>query len=260
MINFIRATVKLVLFFIFALMVVVFVAAGNLLLRIFNKQLVIRWKNLVVKKWAAFTALILGIKIKAKGKPPQPPFFLVSNHLSYIDVVPLWLYLDTTFIAKSEVRSWPFFGLATRVLGVLFINRELKRDVHRMNQRISEAISDEQGIVLFPEGTSTKGEKVLPFNTSLLHYPADSKIPVHYAAISYTSFDTSRPAQQKICWWGDMAFSRHFWELLKMPGFEVNIQFGEREIINDNRKKLAQQLHEAVSELFIPCKSRQHKT
>lgn len=260
MINFIRATVKLVLFFVSSLLVVVFVAAGNLLLRIFNKQWVIRWKNLVIKKWAAFTALILGIKINAKGKPPQPPFFLVSNHLSYIDVVPLWLYLDTTFIAKSEVRSWPFFGFATRVLGVLFINRELKRDVHRMNQRISEAISDEQGIVLFPEGTSTKGEKVLPFNTSLLYYPADSKISVNYAAISYTSFDINRPAQQKICWWGDMTFFSHFWELLKMPGFEANIQFGEREIINDNRKKLAQQLHEAVSEQFIPCKSRQHKT
>lgn len=260
MINFIRASVKLVLFFIFSLTVVIFVAAGKLLLGVFSKQWVISWKNLVVKRWAVFTALILGIKINAKGKPPQPPFFLVSNHLSYIDVIPLWLYLDTTFIAKSEVRSWPFFGLATRIIGVLFINRELKRDVHRMNQRISEAISDEQGIVLFPEGTSTEGEKVLPFNTSLLQYPADSKMPVRYASISYTSFDPSRPARQHICWWGDMPFFSHFWELLKMPGFEANIQFGEREIIDENRKKLAQELHKAVSEQFIRCKSRQHKT
>lgn len=259
MINFIRASVKLVLFFISSLMVVVFVAAGNLL-GIFSKQWGIRWKNLIVKKWAAITALILGIKINAKGNPPQPPFFLVSNHLSYIDVVPLWLYLDTTFIAKSKVRSWPFFGLATRVLGVFFINRELKRDVHRMNQRISESISDEQGIVLFPEGTSTKGEKVLPFNTSLLQFPAKSKIPVHYASISYTSYNSNRPARQYICWWGDMSFFSHFWELLKMPSFEANIQFGKSEITNDNRKELAQQLHEAVSEQFIPCKSRQHSS
>lgn len=260
MINFIRASVKLVLFFVSSLLVVVLVAAGNLLLGVFSEQWVIRWKNLVLKSWAALTALILGIKINAKGKPPQPPFFLVSNHLSYIDVIPLWLYLDTTFIAKNEVRSWPFFGLAARLLGVLFINRELKRDVHRINQRISEAISDVQGIVLFPEGTSTQGEKVLTFNSSLLQYPADSKIAVHYAAISYTSYDPNRPARQHICWWGDMAFFNHFWELLKMPGFETNIQFGERKIIDGNRKKLAQELHEAVSEQFIFCKSWQHKT
>lgn len=260
MINFIRASVKLVLFFISALLVVIVIAAGKLLWRVFNKKWIIRWKNLIIKRWAVITALILGIKINTKGKPPQPPFFLVSNHLSYIDVVPLWLYLDTTFVAKSEVRSWPFFGLATRVLGILFINRELKRDVHRMNQQIAEAISDEQGIVLFPEGTSTKGEKVLPFNTSLLQYPADRKMPVHYAAISYASFDPNRPAHQYICWWGDMPFFSHFWELLKMPGFEANIQFGEREIICKNRKDLAQQLHQAVSEQFILCKSRQHET
>lgn len=254
-----RATVRLILFFILTLIVILLVTAGNLLLVIFSKKRKIRWKNRVIKSWAALTALLIGLEINIKGSPPKAPFFLVCNHLSYIDVIPLWRHLDATFIAKSEVRSWPLFGFGTRMLGVLFINRELKRDVQRMNKKISSAISKEQGIILFPEGTSTKGEEVLPFNSSLLQYPADNKLPVYFATISYISFDSSRPAHKNICWWGDMSFFSHFWELLKMRGFVSNIRFGKYQIREQNRKKLAQELHQAVSEQYIPVKTQEEK-
>jgi 1-acyl-sn-glycerol-3-phosphate acyltransferase len=231
---------------------------GNLLLGIFSKGWAIRWKNLIIKNWALLTAHIIGLKINIKGTPPKPPFFLVSNHLSYIDVIPLWRYLDATFVAKSEVKSWPFFGFGTRALGVLFINRELKRDVRRMNNQISEVMGEEQGVILFPEGTSTKGEKVLSFNSSLLQYPAYIKMPVNYVTISYKSCDKDRPAHENICWWGEMPFFSHFWELLKIPGFVSNVRFGEHQITKSNRKELAYELHQAVSEQFIPVTSPEY--
>lgn len=258
MLNVIRATVRLLLFFLITLIVIVLVAMGNILFGFFSKRWPVRWKNIVIKNWAALTALIIGIKISVKGTPPKAPFFLVSNHLSYIDVIPLWRYLDATFVAKSEVKSWPFFGFGTRMLGVLFINRELKRDVRRMNKKISDAICEDQGVILFPEGTSTKGEQVERFNSSLLQYPADNEMPVDYATISYTSYDKTRPAHKNICWWGDMPFFSHFWELLKMPGFESNLRFGEQHITESNRKELADKLHQAVSEQFIPVVSSEN--
>lgn len=252
MIEIVRASVRLVLFFINSLLTVLLVAGGNLLFGIFNSQLAKQWKNIVIGNWAKITSLIIGLDVNIKGTSPDPPFFLVTNHLSYIDVVPLWSALDATFVAKSEIKSWPFFGWGTRTLGVLFIDRELKSDVHRMNQKISEAISDSQGVILFPEGTSSKGEKVLPFNAPLLEYPAANEMPVSYASITYQSFDQSRPAHSNICWWGDMSFFSHFWELLKMNRFEVSVQFGDQTIIDTDRKELSQKLQKAVSQIFTP--------
>lgn len=228
------------------------VAIGNLLLGGINSSWGVRWKNIVARRWAQITSFVIGLTIKIEGTPPQAPFFLVTNHLSYLDVLPLWRYLDATFVAKSELKTWPFFGVGTRILGVLFINRELKRDVRRMNEEISGVISDDQGVILFPEGTSTKGEKVLNFKSSLLQYPADKSIPVHFAAITYSSYDADRPAHKHICWWGDMPFFSHFWELLTLPGIEAEIRFGENAIKEQDRKILAKELRKEVSDLFIP--------
>lgn len=213
--------------------------------------MVAKWKNRIITIWASLTANILGLKISSEGKPPNPPFFLVSNHLSYIDVIPLWYFLDGTFIAKSEIASWPFFGWGTRTLGVLFINRKMQGDIRRMNQRVAETISDSEGIILFPEGTSSKGEKILPFNSSLLNYPSEIELPVNCAVISYLSSDANRPAWSHVCWWGDMAFLPHFWELLKIKKVDVRIRFGDK-IVGNDRKKLSKQLHKEVSQLFVP--------
>jgi 1-acyl-sn-glycerol-3-phosphate acyltransferase len=255
MIIYVRALIRLILFFVISLSTVVLVALGNLVLGIFSKRWAVRWKNTVIRSWALGMVWLLGIKINVKGTPPNSPFFMVCNHLSYIDVVPLWLHVDATFIAKSEIKSWPFFGWGTRTLGVLFIDRELKRDVHRMNKRISDTISDDQGVILFPEGTSTKGEQVVPFNAPLLKYPVTSQTPVHYATISYRSQYEEWPAHLNICWWDDMPFLNHFWDLLKIPEFEVDITFGDSGVFASDRKELADKLHTAVSDNFTPVVS-----
>lgn len=248
----IRASMRLFFFLLVSLLTVLTVAAGNILLRIFSHSWSVRWKNLIIRSWAATTSFILGVKISKQGTPPEPPFFLVSNHLSYLDVVPLWRYLDATFVAKSEIKGWPFFGWGTQTLGVLFIDRELKRDVQRMNQRISETISQDQGVILFPEGTSTEGTEVLPFNTSLLKYAAQHQMPVNFATIRYHTTDDQTKPSKHICWWGDMEFLPHFWELLKIPRFEAELTFGDYRVTQSDRKELAEMLHGAVARQFVP--------
>lgn len=243
---------RLVLFFAISLMTVILVAAGNLLLGIFSRRWRIQWKNIIIRIWSRVTARILSIDICLKGTPPRPPFFLVSNHLSYIDVVPIWYSVKGTFIAKSEVESWPFFGWATRTLGIIFIDRELRHDVQRVNRLIASTITKEQGVIIFPEGTSTKGEEVKPFHASLLKYPAEHELPVSYATITYRSYDAGRPAWNHICWWGEMSFFSHFWKLLTIPGFEVTLTFGDGTINESNRKLLARRLRQAVANNFDP--------
>jgi len=248
----IRASIRLLSFLVVSLLTVLTVAAGNILLRIFSHSWSVRWKNLIIRSWAAATSFILGIKIRKRGTPPEPPFFLVCNHLSYLDVVPLWRYLDATFVAKSEIKGWPFFGWGTQTLGVLFIDRELKRDVQRMNDRISDTISKDQGVILFPEGTSTEGAEVMPFNAPLLKYAAQNQLPVNFATIRYhTTNDQIKPSKQ-ICWWGDMEFLPHFWELLKISRFEAELTFGDHRVTESDRKELAERLHRAVARQFVP--------
>ncbi|MDZ7680215.1 MAG: lysophospholipid acyltransferase family protein [Fodinibius sp.] len=214
---------------------------------------------MILRLWATLTALIIGMQITKKGEPPKPPFFLVANHLSYLDVVPLWRYLDGTFVAKSEIKSWPFFGWATQTLGVLFIDRAHKQDAYRMNNRIAETISNEQGVIIFPEGTSTSGKQVLPFNAPLLAYPARNTMPVHFATVRYRSRYDRWPAHKHICWWGDMPFLPHFWELLKMPRFEVTISFGDYAVSESDRKQLAANLHHSVAQNFDPIENPQKR-
>ncbi|NGP87979.1 lysophospholipid acyltransferase family protein [Fodinibius halophilus] len=252
MIQSIRALLRLVLFFIVSLATVLLVAIGNVLITLVSDKWAVRWKNIVIKSWAWITGIVVGLKLTVKGTPPKPPFFLVSNHLSYIDVIPLWRYLDATFVAKSEIQSWPFFGWATKTLGVLFINRELKRDVKRMNDKISDVISANQGVIIFPEGTSTKGAKVESFNAPLLQYPAVTRMPVDYATITYESTNPDKPAHLNICWWGDMEFFPHFWELLKLKSFKATITFGEQSVSSSNRKILADELKKEVNRNFSP--------
>ncbi len=252
MLKSIRASIRLLLFFLTTLLTVLLVAAGNFLLAIFNRRWTVIWKNYIIKSWAWVTGFILGLRLERRGEPPSPPFFLVANHLSYLDVVLLWRYLDATFVAKSEIKSWPFFGWGTRTLGVLFIDRELKRDVHRMNRRISESISNEQGVIIFPEGTSTGGEQVLSFNAPLLQYPADEQMPVSFASLSYETTNPDYPAHLNICWWGDMAFFSHFWNLLKLKRIKAAITFGDHSIVEADRKRLARKLHDAVKSEFSP--------
>lgn len=247
-----RALLRLFAIVLVTLLMILLLLAGSLFC-INNSGRRIRLKNFLIKKWAYIISGVMGIKMQVSGIPPKPPFLLVSNHLSYIDIIPFWRYLDTTFIAKNEIRDWPAIGWFASLLGIVFINRKNSRDISRVNKIISKSITIEQGLVFFPEGTSSRGAKVLPFKSSLLHYPAAKDFPVHYASISYhVGQDNEHRAEEEICWWGDMDFASHFWNLLKIKSFEAKLYFGEKPVQYDDRKKLALTLHKHVRTNFIP--------
>lgn len=213
------------------------------------------WRNRIARLWASSTAGIMGLNIHLKGTPPEPPFFLVSNHLSYVDIIPILLHTDCVFIAKSEVKSWPLIGWMARSAGVIFIDREMKRDVHRVNRLIAANLTDRQGVVLFPEGTSTRGEEVKSFKSALLRYAAQQEFPVSYATITYRTHDPDKAASEWICWWGDMTFLDHFFNMLKLKSFDTIITFGEQMVSETDRKKLADRLHQLVKQQFTPTET-----
>ena len=211
-----------------------------------------RGRNALYHPWSRLCIRILGGRLRIEGEPPPAPFFLVSNHLSYVDIVVLASCLDGFFIAKPEIRQWPLFGLLSRTVGTLFIDRELRRDVVRVNGLIEQVLDSGYGVILFPEGTSTQGYEVAAFRSALLDYPARRGMPVHVAAVGYRTPPGELPAHLALCWWGDAQFGPHAWQLLGVRSFEATLRFSPRTVTSPDRKELAEEARRAVIEIFEP--------
>ena len=212
----------------------------------------IYWRQVIFGAWTNSFVKISHMKIEVIGTPPQPPFFLVSNHLSYTDIGALRQVAKGVFVAKSEVKGWFLAGRIVRDMGTVFIDRKNRRDIPRAGNEIIERLDAGEGVIVFPEGTSTKGEIVLPFNSSFLHFAAETDIPVSYVSISYRTPAGSPPANSYVCWWEDISFFAHIFRLFKLPEYTAIINFGDAPIKNTDRKALAADLRQRVAEKFTP--------
>lgn len=250
-----RGLIKLTLLVIFTLSTYTIFFIGLIIPKLF-KQTYEPWRNLFMRTWSEGVAFIFNIIVQIEGKPPKAPFFLVSNHLSYLDIVPLYKSLRGTFVAKKAVQSWPVLGFMVDSVGVIFVDRNRRADVKRVNELLSQSMNEYQGLILFPEGTSSGGEEVLPFHASLLQYPADNEILVHVAAISYETADSDLHARDSVCFFGRRdGFLEHLMKLAQTTKVDCVIRFGEKTAVSNDRKALAEQLHQNVKEIFSPTSS-----
>lgn len=245
-----RATIKLISFLVVTLLLysLIMLSLTGVIIGLNYERI----RGYLLQFWGKCICKIIGTKIEVFGKLPDPPFLLVSNHLSYIDVFILFSRLRCLFVAKSDVKTWPLMGFIIKTCGILFIDRNRKRDITRVNRLISKNINENQGIILFPEGTTSPGMDVLPFRTPLLEYPATVTMPVSHVAISYKTEQEKDPAYESICWWDDTPFFRHFFNVLKMKSFKAKLHFGEATIKENDRKLLAEKLHTEVKNNFEP--------
>lgn len=211
-----------------------------------------RSHRLFQSSWARSVVRILGIQLHVRGEPPRPPFFFASNHLSYIDIVVLLSRLDGTFLAKKEVAGWPVLGFLAQSVGTLFIDRTQKSDVVRVNALMAQRLARGQGVIVFPEGTSTDGSQVRPFRASVFEVPLQAGLPVHYGSLSYETPAESQPANLSVCWWGEMTFAGHLLSLLALPRIEAWLVFGDEPIEAKNRKSLALCTERAIVRQFRP--------
>ena len=219
----------------------------------------IRWRTCCFQIWSRGSARILGIKMHLEGCPPSPPFLLVCNHLSYIDIMILASCLRGRFVAKGEVAYWPWVGSMVRSMDTIFIDRENKRDILRVNRLIQDAWNKGDGVILFAEGTSSKGEEVLPLKSSLFECAAQNHYPVHWASISYRTPKQECTADRSVCWWGDMKLLGHFMHLLEMPKIYATLTFGPQPLRDHNRKILAKHLRASIQQQFVPCFHADHE-
>jgi len=209
-------------------------------------------RSAIHRRWGRGLLWIVGARVRVVGQRPSPPFFLVANHLSYIDAFLLAGHVGGAFVAKADMATWPIFGWMMRNAFQVFINREDMRDAARVLGLIDDVLKNDDGVIIFPEAGCTRGEKVRQFRPALFQVPAARKMPVHCATITYRTPPGYPAAGDDVVWWRHESFNAHFQRLLRLPYFEVELCFAPEAINAPDRKQLAAQAHAAVSGVFTP--------
>ncbi len=185
----------------------------------------------------ASTIIVQRLSMGVTVTGPVPASGLVvSNHLSYLDILLYAAAMPCTFVSKSEVLGWPMFGILARCGGTIFVKRTRVHSVNDSARRIADALNSGILVILFPEGTSTDGATVLSFLSALFQPAIQTHSPIHAAAIGYSLADG---VEADLCYYGDITFLPHLLGALAHEGVEGRIAFEGEARTYSNRKKAA---------------------
>jgi 1-acyl-sn-glycerol-3-phosphate acyltransferase len=207
-----------------------------------------RARRHAMRGWCRGLCRALGVRLEVHGEPPREPCFLVCNHLSYLDIPVLGSLFDTIFVSKAEVAFWPVIGRLATLGGTIYVDRTRKRGLPEVNEQIRSALEHGDGVVVFPEGTSSAGETVLPFRASLLAPAVDLGLAVRQAGLVYATGPGDPPAGESVSWWGGMSFGTHVLGLLRLASIRATVTFVGEPVRCQDRKELAQTLWQGVSD------------
>jgi 1-acyl-sn-glycerol-3-phosphate acyltransferase len=201
-------------------------------------------------RWLQHTARrmlrILRPTVRVSGSVPASGL-LVSNHLSYIDILVIASVTPAIFVAKHEVAGWPVFSWFAKMGGTLFVDREHRATVGQTTDEIQSALDRGALVVLFPEGTSSNGQTVLPFKSSLLE-PATRQTQALFVGVIQYEIEDGNVAEE-ICYWKDMKMLPHALNLLSKRSIRASVRFTQLREGSTDRKELARQLHSEVLRL-----------
>lgn len=212
--------------------------------------------RLVIHRTAKALLGVFDARVSLRGVAPESGLIL-SNHLSYLDIVVLEAMAPTVFVSKSDVRSWPVFGWFAKRMGTVFAERERRSSTGRSVSEIRAALDQGQRVVLFPEGTSTAGDRLAPFRSSLLE-PAVGR-SVTAAAIAYRLEPGDGDPALFVCYWRDMTLVPHLWSLLGRRRVHVDIAFEPHDGQSTDRKTLALELHQQVERMRLELRGEKRR-
>lgn len=193
-------------------------------------------------------ARILGIQVVVRGRRVRErPVLFAANHISYLDITALGAVVTGCFIAKSEVASWPLFGVLAKLQRSVFIARR-RSAVARHGDQIAQRLDHGDNLILFPEGTSGDGSRVLPFKSALFSVaerrPGEKLLTVQPVSIAYTRLNgvpLGRGLRPFFAWYGDMELAPHLWTVAALGQLTVEVEFHPPVTLEEagSRKELA---------------------
>jgi len=198
---------------------------------------------------------ILGLRVRRIGRPTQArPVLFAVNHISYLDITVLGSLLPVSFIAKREVASWPLFGWLARLQRSVFIDRQV-RSTREQRDSIAGRLAANEALILFAEGTSSDGNRILPFKSALFSvadHATTGPVTVQPVSIAYTRLDgmpIGRRLRPLFAWYGSMAMAPHLWTMIGLGTVEIVVEFHRPTTLVEcgSRKLLARYCEERVA-------------
>ena len=200
-------------------------------------------------------ARVLLARVEVKGEPvTDGPCLIAANHSSWLDIIVLSAVRPLSFVAKREVGTWPMFGQLARLQRTVFVDRDRRSATGAFKDEMQRRLSDGDTLVLFPEGTSTDGNRVLAFKSALMGSAdatyrgngadGDLQVPVQPVTVTYRrvhGLPLGRHERPVFAWYGDMDLAPHLWAALKRGPFDVSVEFHPPATLDQvgNRKALA---------------------
>lgn len=209
--------------------------------------------------WHRRALSALGARVHVTGAPvTDRPLLITPNHVSWLDIPVIAALMPISFVAKSEVADWPLFGLFAKLQRCVFVDRTRRSATGRATSELGSRLADGDCMVLFPEGTSSTGDVVLPFRSALLGAAraaitdgGHQRVWVQPLTLAYTrlgGLPIGRAERPRVGWYGDMDLPPHLWGVFLAGGLDVEVIWGEAVPFDEgtDRKRLTAQLETRV--------------
>jgi 1-acyl-sn-glycerol-3-phosphate acyltransferase len=203
---------------------------------------------------------LIGVRICEVGRRSSAsPALILSNHVSWLDICVITALAPVVFVAKSEVAGWPVFGWLARLQRTIFINRRARHQIGAATREIAGRLLSGDVVVLFAEGTSSDGTRVLPFRSSLVgavhhalgsatHHTHVTVQPMSLAYVGFGGVPMGRGLRERVAWYGDAELVPHLLHVLWSGAVDVTVSWGEATAydMNADRKAIARAAEKSV--------------
>jgi lyso-ornithine lipid O-acyltransferase len=203
---------------------------------------------------------ILGVRVRVTGrKMHEHPLLIVANHCSWLDISVITSVAPVVFVAKHEIAGWPLFGLLAKLQRSVFVDRSRRHRTQEVNAEIARRLAEGDPVVLFGEGTSSDGNRVLPFRSALIGAARDAlaesehtgRVWIQPLSLTYTSLlglPLRRAERPLVAWYGDMSMGPHLLGIARRGAIDVTLVWGEPVAFDEtsDRKAIARAMEAAV--------------
>ena len=220
----------------------------------------LRLRRTIPHLYHSVLCALIGVRICEVGRRSSAsPALILSNHVSWLDICVITALAPVVFVAKSEVAGWPVFGWLARLQRTIFINRRARRQIGAATREIAGRLLSGDVVVLFAEGTSSDGTRVLPFRSSLVgavhhalgsatHHTHVTVQPMSLAYVGFGGVPMGRGLRERVAWYGDAELVPHLLHVLWSGAVDVTVSWGEATAydMNADRKAIARAAEKSV--------------
>jgi 1-acyl-sn-glycerol-3-phosphate acyltransferase len=246
-------------------LVYVFAVVGVTTLALLPFQAVAVWLGLplrrqIPRRFHRMVCAVLGIRVHEVGRRMhEHPLLIVANHCSWLDISVITAVAPVVFVAKLEVAGWPVIGFLARLQRTVFVDRTRRHKTRDVNAEIAQRLAEGDPVLLFGEGTSSDGNRVLPFRSALIGSARDAlaeaehtgRVWIQPLSLAYThrrGMPLSRHERPRVAWYGKMSLAPHLSGLARGGGVDVSVMWGEPVAFDEqsDRKQVARALEAQV--------------